>query len=134
MLVHNHGHPHILLLQVGQSFFKLYDHTTHTQRTRWKSAHHSFGSVLHLTRGSVCLMCRAAPCHPPAAASCLLLSPGGRLRPGEDDVTGLKRKLTRRLAAQQEDLRPVWEVRRRRRWNTAAALRPMLLLPAFVLT
>jgi hypothetical protein len=23
LLVHNHGHPHILLLQIGNSFFKL---------------------------------------------------------------------------------------------------------------
>jgi len=23
LLVHNHGHPHILLLQVGQNYFKL---------------------------------------------------------------------------------------------------------------
>lgn len=37
-------------------------------------------------------------------------SPGGRLRPGEDEILGLKRKLSKRLAAAQEELRPEWEV------------------------
>jgi cleavage and polyadenylation specificity factor subunit 5 len=49
----------------------------------------------------VCL--HVSPVSPP-------ISPGGRLRPGEDEVSGLKRKLTKRLAAHQVDLRPEWEV------------------------
>eukprot|EP00741_Cyanophora_paradoxa_P021319 tig00021348_g20579.t1 len=60
LLVHNHNHPHILLLQIGNTFFKL---------------------------------------------------PGGRLRPGEDEVEGLKRKLTNKLApTQSTQYPPKWEI------------------------
>eukprot|EP01105_Mastigella_eilhardi_P000789 TRINITY_DN10935_c0_g1_i1.p1 TRINITY_DN10935_c0_g1~~TRINITY_DN10935_c0_g1_i1.p1 ORF type:complete len:221 (+),score=74.76 TRINITY_DN10935_c0_g1_i1:147-809(+) len=47
LLVHQHNHPHVLLLQIGNTFFKL---------------------------------------------------PGGRLLPGEDEMTGLCRKLTTKLS------------------------------------
>ncbi|KAI9333256.1 Cleavage/polyadenylation specificity factor subunit 5, partial [Obelidium mucronatum] len=47
LLVHDHGHPHVLMLQVANSFFKL---------------------------------------------------PGDFLRPGEDEITGLKRALSEKLA------------------------------------
>lgn len=59
LLVHDHNHPHVLLLQVGQSFFKL---------------------------------------------------PGGRLRPGEDEVEGLRRKLVGGLAPQSTTMQISWEV------------------------
>lgn len=59
LLVHNHGHPHILLLQIGDSYFKL---------------------------------------------------PGGRLRPGEEEAAGLKRKLINKLAPAVEAYRPDWEI------------------------
>lgn len=59
ILVHSHGHPHILLLQIANTFFKL---------------------------------------------------PGGRLRPGENEVDGLKRKLTNRLA--DREFAPEWSVLR----------------------
>ncbi|KAK9842055.1 hypothetical protein WJX81_006462 [Elliptochloris bilobata] len=59
LLVHEHHHPHVLLLQVGSSFFKL---------------------------------------------------PGGRLRPGENEVDGLKRKLTNKLAPEAAALKTDWEV------------------------
>jgi len=36
--------------------------------------------------------------------------PGGRLRPGEDEVEGLKRKLTTKLAPGLEVYQPSWEV------------------------
>eukprot|EP00803_Ostreobium_quekettii_P010418 evm.model.scf_2415.1 EVM.evm.TU.scf_2415.1 scf_2415:6628-8717(+) len=59
LLVQEHGHPHVLLLQIGNTFFKL---------------------------------------------------PGGRLRPGEDEVSGLKRKLTNSLSPADASLGPRWEV------------------------
>lgn len=59
LLVHNHGHPHILLLQQGDSHFLL---------------------------------------------------PGGRLRPGESEVDGLKRKLTSKLAPVDSDEPPELEI------------------------
>ncbi|CAI5978667.1 unnamed protein product [Closterium sp. NIES-65] len=60
ILVHHHNHPHILLLQIGNSFFKL---------------------------------------------------PGGRLKPGEDEVEGLKRKLTSKLGPSVSILPvPDWQV------------------------
>ncbi|GAX74941.1 hypothetical protein CEUSTIGMA_g2387.t1 [Chlamydomonas eustigma] len=59
LVVQEHNHPHILLLQRGVAFFKL---------------------------------------------------PGGRLRPGEDEVSGLKRKLTNALAPANPQLRISWDV------------------------
>jgi len=59
LLVHNHGHPHILLMQLGSAFFKV---------------------------------------------------PGGSLKPGEAEVDGLKRKLTRKLGAEADDFVPDWEI------------------------
>ncbi|GLC36431.1 Pre-mRNA cleavage factor Im subunit 2 [Pleodorina starrii] len=59
LLVQEHNHPHVLLLQLGQSFFRL---------------------------------------------------PGGRLRPGEDEVEGLRRKLTNRLAPTNQALQVAWDV------------------------
>ncbi|KAK9786276.1 hypothetical protein WJX73_007734 [Symbiochloris irregularis] len=59
LLVHQHRHPHLLLLQVNASFFKL---------------------------------------------------PGGRLRPHEDEVAGLKRKLHNTLSPEGASLVTNWEV------------------------
>ncbi|PSC73920.1 Zinc-peroxisomal [Micractinium conductrix] len=59
LVVHEHGHPHVLVLQMGASFFKL---------------------------------------------------PGGRLRPGEDELEGLLRKLTGLLAPPADSMRPDWRV------------------------
>mmetsp|Transcript_4421 Transcript_4421/g.15827 ORF Transcript_4421/g.15827 Transcript_4421/m.15827 type:complete len:207 (-) Transcript_4421:1249-1869(-) len=59
LLVQQNNHPHILLLQIGNTFFKL---------------------------------------------------PGGRLRPGEDEVEGLKRKLSSKLLTPQERDEHTWEV------------------------
>ncbi|GAB4818118.1 hypothetical protein N2152v2_005164 [Parachlorella kessleri] len=59
LIAHEHNHPHILLVQVGSSFFKL---------------------------------------------------PGGRLRPGEDEVEGLMRKLNNLLAPAAATFRPNWRV------------------------
>eukprot|EP01024_Parvocaulis_polyphysoides_P023826 TRINITY_DN21960_c0_g1_i1.p1 TRINITY_DN21960_c0_g1~~TRINITY_DN21960_c0_g1_i1.p1 ORF type:complete len:216 (-),score=14.63 TRINITY_DN21960_c0_g1_i1:227-874(-) len=59
LLVSEHNHPHILLLQIGNSFFKL---------------------------------------------------PGGQLRVGEDEVSGLKRKLDNNLGGLSEEQRVEWNV------------------------
>eukprot|EP00271_Cylindrocystis_brebissonii_P016951 TRINITY_DN4202_c0_g1_i1.p1 TRINITY_DN4202_c0_g1~~TRINITY_DN4202_c0_g1_i1.p1 ORF type:complete len:198 (+),score=34.48 TRINITY_DN4202_c0_g1_i1:556-1149(+) len=64
LLVHEHNHPHVLLMQIGNAYFRL---------------------------------------------------PGGRLRPGEDEVEGTKRKLSSKMAPihgtpewQIGDLAAVW--------------------------
>ncbi|KAF3527813.1 hypothetical protein DY000_02038332 [Brassica cretica] len=59
LLVQEHNHPHILLLQIGNTFCKL---------------------------------------------------PGGRLKPGENEVEGLKRKLTSKLGGNSAGLVPDWKV------------------------
>lgn len=59
LLVQEHNHPHVLLLQIGNTFFKL---------------------------------------------------PGGRLKPGEDESDGLKRKLTNSLSPTSAALQTAWEV------------------------
>ncbi|KAL9258000.1 Pre-mRNA cleavage factor Im 25 kDa subunit 2-like protein [Drosera capensis] len=53
-----HNHPHILLLQIGNTFCKL---------------------------------------------------PGGRLKPGENEIKGLKRKLSSKLGADSPSLQPNWQ-------------------------
>ena len=63
LVVHDHGHPHILMLQIANAFFKLY-------------ALHSF------------IFCPLTH----------LKSPGDYLKPGEDELEGLKRRLDERLA------------------------------------
>ncbi|XP_077225875.1 pre-mRNA cleavage factor Im 25 kDa subunit 2-like [Tasmannia lanceolata] len=59
LLVQEHNHPHILLLQIGNTFCKL---------------------------------------------------PGGRLKPGENEIEGLKRKLSSKLAANSTSLQPDWQI------------------------
>ncbi|KAK1261092.1 hypothetical protein QJS04_geneDACA001935 [Acorus gramineus] len=59
LLVQEHNHPHILLLQIGNTFCKL---------------------------------------------------PGGRLKPGENEIEGLKRKLSSKLAASSGPLQPNWQI------------------------
>lgn len=60
LIVQEHNHPHVLLLQIGNTFFKL---------------------------------------------------PGGRLKPGEDEVEGLKRKLTSKLGLTSPDaMQPDWQI------------------------
>uniref|UniRef100_A0A0E0DKD1 DNA mismatch repair protein MSH3 n=1 Tax=Oryza meridionalis TaxID=40149 RepID=A0A0E0DKD1_9ORYZ len=59
LLVQEHNHPHILLLQIGNTFCKL---------------------------------------------------PGGRLKPGENEIEGLKRKLCSKLAVNSPSFPPNWQV------------------------
>ncbi|XP_057475745.1 pre-mRNA cleavage factor Im 25 kDa subunit 2-like [Actinidia eriantha] len=59
LLVQEHNHPHILLLQIGNTFCKL---------------------------------------------------PGGRLKPGENEIEGLKRKLNSKLGANSPTLQPDWQI------------------------
>ncbi|XP_018686725.2 pre-mRNA cleavage factor Im 25 kDa subunit 2-like isoform X1 [Musa acuminata AAA Group] len=59
LLVQEHNHPHILLLQIGNTFCKL---------------------------------------------------PGGRLKPGENEMEGLKRKLCSKLAANSPSFQPNWQI------------------------
>ncbi|MCO5561960.1 hypothetical protein L7F22_015586 [Adiantum nelumboides] len=59
ILVQEHNHPHVLMLQIGNTFCKL---------------------------------------------------PGGRLKPGEDEIEGLKRKLTSKLAPASASVPPDWKI------------------------
>ncbi|KAJ8498976.1 hypothetical protein OPV22_009528 [Ensete ventricosum] len=59
LLVQEHNHPHILLLQIGNTFCKL---------------------------------------------------PGGRLKPGENEIEGLRRKLCSKLAANSTSFQPNWQI------------------------
>ncbi|KAK1399544.1 Pre-mRNA cleavage factor Im 25 kDa subunit [Heracleum sosnowskyi] len=59
LLVQEHNHPHILLLQIGNTFCKL---------------------------------------------------PGGRVKPGESEIEGLKRKLSSKLSATSAGVQPEWEI------------------------
>lgn len=82
LLVHQHGHPHVLLLQIGNTFFKLYDFAL-----RLPTAISSSNSQFHLHR------------------------PGGKIKPHESEIEGLKRKLTTKLApAVNIEGYPTWEV------------------------
>ncbi|XP_038971389.1 pre-mRNA cleavage factor Im 25 kDa subunit 2-like isoform X2 [Phoenix dactylifera] len=59
LLVQEHNHPHILLLQIGNTFCKL---------------------------------------------------PGGRLKPGENEIEGLKRKLSSKLGANSPSFQQNWQI------------------------
>ncbi|BBN20296.1 cleavage and polyadenylation specificity factor subunit 5 [Marchantia polymorpha subsp. ruderalis] len=59
LLVQEQNHPHVLLLQIGNTFFKL---------------------------------------------------PGGRLKTGENEIEGLKRKLTSKLAPTASSIQPDWQL------------------------
>ncbi|MED6180929.1 Pre-mRNA cleavage factor Im subunit 2 [Stylosanthes scabra] len=59
LLIQEHNHPHLLLLQIGNTFCKL---------------------------------------------------PGGRLKPGENEIEGLKRKLTSKLGCNYPDRVPDWQI------------------------
>ncbi|WOL18223.1 hypothetical protein Cni_G27016 [Canna indica] len=59
LLVQEHNHPHLLLLQIGNTFCKL---------------------------------------------------PGGRLKPGENEIDGMKRKLSSKLAASTPSFQPNWQI------------------------
>jgi cleavage and polyadenylation specificity factor subunit 5 len=86
LVVHDHGHPHILMLQIANAFFKLY-------------VPHFPALICRSTRGS-----RPSP----SFFSFLLFNephisphfrrPGDYLKPGEDEIDGLKRRLDDRLA------------------------------------
>lgn len=64
LVVHDHGHPHILMLQIANAFFKLY----------------------------------VLPCSLHFLPFDVTSSPGDYLKPGEDELEGLKRRLDDRLA------------------------------------
>ena len=64
LVVHDHGHPHILMLQIANAFFKLY--------------------VLPV----FCIY----------ISPDVISSPGDYLKPGEDELDGLKHRLDDRLA------------------------------------
>jgi cleavage and polyadenylation specificity factor subunit 5 len=71
LVVHDHGHPHILMLQIANAFFKL----------------------------CVCFLYTPS-CYLKTSFS--IGRPGDYLKPGEDEIEGLKRRLDERLAPPAE--------------------------------
>jgi len=68
LVVHDHGHPHILMLQIANAFFKL------------------------------CVLRCAHVLASAVADSACCCRPGDYLKPGEDEIEGLKARLDDRLA------------------------------------
>lgn len=69
LVVHDHGHPHILMLQIANAFFKL-----------------------------LSLSCKVFGVHIFTYFVCVCDRPGDYLKPGEDEIEGLKKRLDDRLA------------------------------------
>ncbi|THH28843.1 hypothetical protein EUX98_g5340 [Antrodiella citrinella] len=72
LVVHDHGHPHILMLQIANAFFKLL------------STPHCILFFYVINKGT------------------RIYSPGDYLKPGEDEIEGLKKRLDDRLAPPAE--------------------------------
>lgn len=83
--VQEHNHPHILLLQIGNTFCKL-------PGGRLKPGEN--GKVLNTLCVSVCV-------HAPMQSSYFMFSA---------EIEGLKRKLSSKLAANSASLQPNWQV------------------------
>jgi hypothetical protein len=93
LLVHKHGHPHILLLQIGNTFWKLFVGLIPSLRYFFERL--SLGS----RKKSF------------SYASAVFPRPGGKIKPGESEIEGLKRKLTSKLAPNMApEYAPRWEV------------------------
>lgn len=82
LIVHEHRLPHVLLLQLGTTFFKLWVANVQRFLHEWAD-----GVLAAQLPESLCLCCR----------------PGGELSSGEDEVDGLKRLMTE-VAASQSSL------------------------------
>lgn len=76
LIVHEHRLPHVLLLQLGTTFFKLYANSAYFPPRGF--------CVMTFVSGFTVYMCCVVLCY----------SPGGELNPGEDEVEGLKRLMT----------------------------------------
>ncbi|KAG6917413.1 hypothetical protein DXG01_002682 [Tephrocybe rancida] len=85
LVVHDHGHPHILMLQIANAFFKLTPEISHI------TSHDCllFGAAFLAQMLTVSLFVR-------------FHIPGDYLKPGEDEIDGLKRRLDDRLAPPQD--------------------------------
>ncbi|KAL2918038.1 hypothetical protein HK105_202452 [Polyrhizophydium stewartii] len=82
LVVHEHGHPHILMLQIANSFYKLW--------------------VLPNLDRACCQQAALTPSTAVRMVLCprrrLVFRPGGALRPGEDEIEGLKLRINQKLA------------------------------------
>ena len=90
ILVNEHSHPHVLLLQA---------------RTRWAARGRS-DRAASAARGAALTARRQVE-------GGQFALPGGKLKPGEDEVEGLKRKLRSKLAPAASSVAINWEARRR---------------------
>ena len=91
LLVHLHGHPHVLLLQVGNTFFKLPGGRLKPGEVRPRPCSLSSGGR------------RRLPLHGSPA------SPPSPLPASQGEVEGLKRKLKSKLGPDVEAIAPEWE-------------------------
>lgn len=71
--MHDHGHPHILMLQIANAFFKLCVSLLYSEFFFVFFDAHMF-------------------------TQCVYIRPGDYLKPGEDEIEGLKKRLDDRLA------------------------------------
>ncbi|KAL1822822.1 hypothetical protein ACET3Z_009600 [Daucus carota] len=99
--VQEHNHPHILLLQIGNTFCKLpggrlksanFAAASAGIQPDWQVQEHNHPHILLLQIGNT--FCKL---------------PGGRLKPGENEIGGLKRKLSSKLAAASPGIQPDWQ-------------------------
>lgn len=146
LVVHDHGHPHILMLQIANAFFKLWVPSASLSRTfevQSMSPHSCVGRSIIATPTSSDSNCQSSELHNithslfyshifivpeyyilqrfmsnnrqqalgkfpnfdfffpsvlPSQTNNALRSPGDYLKPGEDEIDGLKRRLDERLA------------------------------------
>ncbi|PWA76137.1 cleavage/polyadenylation specificity factor, 25kDa subunit [Artemisia annua] len=111
LLVQEHNHPHILLLQIGNTFCKL-------PGGRLKPGENE---IEGLKRKLSSKLAANSPNMQPnwQVCSCTIFFPlgkmssnisCGRLKPGENEIEGLKRKLSSKLAANSPNMQPNWQI------------------------
>ncbi|KHN82537.1 Cleavage and polyadenylation specificity factor subunit 5 [Toxocara canis] len=113
LLVHEHSLPHVLLLQIGTTFFKLWvpicDCSVQARFQRMREEYEKIG--MRRSVEGVLLV------HEHSLPHVLLLQigttffklPGGELNPGEDEIEGLKRLLTETLG-RQDGAKDLWTI------------------------
>jgi cleavage and polyadenylation specificity factor subunit 5 len=104
LLAHVHNHPHVLLLQIGKTFHKLPGGKVHGE--------HICATVSHVGRLSMlaALTYMSSYSRRYVGEGIGLCVYGSQIKPGEDLITGVQRKLTKKLAPDQVDSQPAWEV------------------------
>lgn len=108
VLVHDHGHPHVLMLHIDHKFWKLYVFSLQWVSTR---------SICYIQHILTILIYIFNPINDVIGRLAWTLerkqkSPGGKMRPGESELECLKRKLDRRLSPEPSSgfPTPEWKI------------------------